>query len=176
MRIFFPAMLILALAGCASSGPVIDDARLAGLQKGKTTADDIVKDFGRPSFNSDNLDGTRTTAYLQPGTRSDASAMVALIGAIAGGTAANANAIIFRFDEKGRLSGYERTSESPAAVTARSETSVAPASGSAATAPAAASPQPATVRPAPPPRPARADNLPDWLPSSESRDLRNLNN
>ncbi len=169
MRIFFLAAFILTLAGCASSGPTIDNAQLAELQKGRTTADDVVRRFGSPSFNSDNLDGTRTTAYLQAGYRSDASAMVSLISAIASGTTANANSIIFRFDSKGVLSSYERTSESPtAAMTARSETGTA--AGFAPGAPA----QPAVKRAAPAkPRP---DQLPGWLPSSDTRDLRDLNN
>lgn len=171
MRILFLAVFILVLAGCASSGPTIDNAQLAELQNGRTTADDIVRRFGKPSFNSDNLDGTRTTAYLQAGYRSDASAMVSLISAIASGTTANANSIIFRFDSKGVLSSYERTSESPTAgMTARSETGVAAGS-------APGTPAQAPVRRAAPAKPApRPDNLPDWLPSSETRDLRNLNN
>ena len=51
------------------------------------------------------MGGTRTSAYLQAGNRPDASAMVSLISAIAGGTSANANSIIFRFDAEGVLSG-----------------------------------------------------------------------
>lgn len=167
MRILFLATFIAAftliLAGCASSGPTIDNARLAELQKGRTTADDVLRRFGKPSFNSDNLDGTRTTAYLQPGYRSDAAAMVSLIGAIASGTTANANSIIFRFDSKGVLSSYERTSESPTAgMSARNETGT-PA-------------QPAVTRAAPAKPAPRPDNLPGWLPSSDTRDLRDLNN
>lgn len=171
MRVLFFTAFILMLAGCASSGPTIDNAQLAELQKGRTTADDVLRRFGKPSFNSDNLDGTRTTAYLQAGYRSDASAMVSLISAIASGTTANANSIIFRFDSNGVLSSYERTSESPTAgMTARSETGAA--TGFAPGTP----PQPAATRAAPAKRAPRPDNLPAWLPSSDTRDLRDLNN
>jgi outer membrane protein assembly factor BamE (lipoprotein component of BamABCDE complex) len=167
MRILVLAAFTLTLAACASSGPTIDNAQLAELQKGKTTTDDILRRFGKPSFNSDNLDGTRTTAYLQEGTRSNAAAMVSMIGAVASGTGstANVNSIIFRFDTKGVLSSYERTSESPTAMTASSGTSTA-APATAGSAPASAS----TTRAAPAKPAPRADSLPDWLPSRENRD------
>ena len=127
-----------------------------------------MRRFGKPSFNSDNLDGTRTLAYLQEGTRSNAAAMVSMIGAVAGGagSTANVNSIIFRFDDKGLLSSYEKTSESQPAMTASS--AVAPAAtGSAPASTSSASPaQPAATRAAAPkPAPQRADGLPDWLPS-----------
>jgi hypothetical protein len=173
LRVLFPAALIIALAGCASSGPTISTAQLAELQKGRTTADEVLRRFGKPSFNSDNLDGTRTLAYLQEGTRSNAAAMVSMIGAVAGGagSTANVNSVIFRFDDKGLLSSYEKTSESQPAMTASSSTAsdaAAPAaSGSAPASTSTTSPaQPSTTRAAPPkPAPRRTDGLPDWLPS-----------
>lgn len=173
MRILSSAALILTLVACASTGPAIDNAQLAGLQKGKTTAEEIVRRFGKPSFNSDNLDGTRTLAYLQEGTRSNAAAMVSMIGAVAGGagSTANVNSIIFRFDDKGLLSSYEKTSESQPAMTASSSTASSTATpsatGSAPASTSSASPaQPAaTPAAAPKPAPRRTDGLPDWLPS-----------
>lgn len=176
MRILFLAAFILALAGCASGGPTIENAQLAELQKGKTTVDDVVRRFGKPSFNSDNLDGTRTTAYLQEGTRSSPSAMLALVAAIASGTGStvSVNSIIFRFDAKGVLSGYERTSESPGAgMTASTAGSTAGAGLPAAATTAGATPAgtaassaETTRATAPKPAPRRADGLPDWLPNS----------
>lgn len=173
MRILFSAIFILMLAACASNGPAISNAQIAELQKGKTTADDVLRRYGKPSFNSDNLDGTRTLAYLQEGTRSNAAAMVAMIGAVAAGAGSNANvnSIIFRFDGKGLLSSHERTSESQTTV-ARNEAGAAavpnsaPSAGSvpAGTSPASATPS-QQARPAPARQPARADGLPDWLPS-----------
>jgi hypothetical protein len=177
MRIFFLAAFIVALTGCASSGPTIESAQLAELQKGKTTADDIVRRFGKPSFNSDNLDGTRTIAYLQEGTRSNAAAMVAMIGAVASGpgSTANVNSIIFRFDDKGVLSSHERTSESQTTMAAGSTTGLAATPAAATpsgTAPAASGTAPAATRTAPAKAatPPRSDKLPDWLPSREGRD------
>jgi hypothetical protein len=169
LRVLFPAALIIALAGCASSGPTISTAQLAELQKGRTTADEVLRRFGKPSFNSDNLDGTRTLAYLQEGTRSNAAAMVSMIGAVAGGagSTANVNSVIFRFDDKGLLSSYEKTSELQPAMTASSTASdaaapVALGSGTSTTSPA----QPAATRAEQPkPAPGRSDGLPDWLPS-----------
>lgn len=167
MRALPPALLFtMLLTACASSGPVISDPQLAALQPGKTSRADILRDFGRPSFHSDNLDGTVTSAYLQPGHRGNAAAMVSLVGALASGGRADVNAIIFRFDSNGRLNSYEKTSESAAhRKTAAAVTD--PQAGS--TTSSAAAPTSAAPRPA---RPARSDQLPDWLPSSSTRDPR----
>lgn len=170
MRTVLIAALALVITGCASSGPVISNAQLAEFQKGKTTRDEIVGRFGKPSFHSDNLDGTLTSAYLQPGQRGDAAAMISLMTALASNSSPNANAVIFRFDDKGKLTGYERTREqqsgnTPTASGSAAVSGTATASGSAVVAEPVA-------RPAPPPRPARADNLPDWLPSSSTKDPR----
>lgn len=149
MRISFSiAVALLALAGCASSGPAIDNARLTGVQKDKTTADEVIRRLGQPSFNSNNLDGTRTIAYLEPGSRSDASAMVALVGAIASGATPNVNSVIFRFDANGRLAGYTRTTESFAEnETARAGTITSGQPAAVTTPAATAKPAAATVTP-----------------------------
>ena len=169
MRIILLAALALVITGCASSGPVISNAQLAEFQKGKTTRDAIVSRFGKPSFHSDNLDGTITSAYLQPGRRGDAAAMMSLVTALASSSSPNANAIIFRFDGSGRLLDYDRTREQGSETTAAASGSVAAGTTAASATPVAAEP---VARPAPPPRPARADNLPDWLPSTSTKDPR----
>lgn len=162
MRIPSLAALALLLSGCASSGPLIENTRLDGLQKGKTTINEVVHRFGRPSFHSDNMDGSKTSAYIQPGNRSDAAALVSLVAALASNTATSVHSIIFRFDANGVLTAYERTGDSPAAnLSARS--------GAAGDAPPAAALTPAKTAPA---RPAREDKLPGWMPSSSSRDPR----
>ena len=67
MRTFLLAVLALVITGCASTGPLISNAQLNEFEKGKTTRDVIVGRFGKPSFHSDNLNSTITSAYLQPG-------------------------------------------------------------------------------------------------------------
>ncbi len=170
MRIILLAALALVITGCASSGPVISNAQLAEIQKGKTTLDAIVSRFGKPSFHSDNLDGTITSAYLQPGRRGDAAAMMSLVTALASNSSPNANSIIFRFDSTGKLLDYERTREQQSDNTAAVSGSAA-ASATAGTSGTSVAAEP-VARPAPPPRPARADNLPDWLPSTSTKDPR----
>jgi hypothetical protein len=170
MRIILLAALALVITGCASSGPLISNAQLAEFQNGKTTRDMVVSRFGKPSFHSDNLDGTITSAYLQPGRRGDAAAMMSLVTALASNSSPNANSIIFRFDSSGRLLDYERTRELQPDNTAAVSGSVG-AAGTSVTSGTAVAAEP-VARPAPPPRPARADNLPDWLPSTSTKDPR----
>ncbi len=181
MRILLAAAWILALRGCAASGPVIEPAHLAELQKGKTTAADVVKRFGRPSINSDNFDGSRTMAYLQPGHQSEAGALLSLTVALASSSTPNVDSVIFRFDANGVLSDYTRTTQAPAVTASKSDAAKAApvdsakpvqpavAGGTAAQAEAPKPAQPASASSAParpaPKKPARDDGLPGWLPS-----------
>jgi pyruvate/2-oxoglutarate dehydrogenase complex dihydrolipoamide acyltransferase (E2) component len=99
--------------------------------------------------------------------------LISLTAALASGTRANVNSVIFRFDGNDVLSDYERTVESSMAEqqTARAETSSAAQNNPAA---AAAPANPAKPARTTPPRPARQDSLPDWLPSSSTKDPRDL--
>jgi hypothetical protein len=109
MRLYLLAALTLALIGCASSGPKIDAPRLSEVRKGETTVTDIVREFGRPSVLSKNMDGTQTAAYMHVEGRSDAGAFGSLITALAGNQNANVDSVIFYFDVKGVLSDYKTT-------------------------------------------------------------------
>lgn len=93
-----------------------------------------------------------------------------LLTDLASNSSPNANAVILRFDSNGKLFSYECTrelrSDNPAAATGTATKSgTSAATGTA----IVAEPEP-VARPAPPPQPARADNLPDWLPSTSTKD------
>jgi hypothetical protein len=109
MRLYLLAALGLALIGCASSGPKIDAPRLSEMRKGQTTISEIVREFGRPSILSKNIDGTQTAAYMHVEGRSDAAAFVSLTTTLVGNTDANVDSVIFYFDDKGVLSDYRTT-------------------------------------------------------------------
>ena len=146
--------LAAALAACAASSPRIDPARLSALKTGQTSYDDVVRQFGRPSVVSNNLDGTKSAIYLYDKPGESGTAMVSLIAT------SPADSTTFHFDTKGVLTDYkykeaERAAPTPAAA--------APSAATAATAPAAvqstsdkssaakASPAPAPVKkPLPP--------------------------
>jgi hypothetical protein len=190
-----PLAAIAMLAGCAATGPAIEPAQLAAFQKGKTTQADVVRQFGRPSINSRNMDGTQTSAYLQPDAGAETGSVISLMSAIAGRPTANVDSVIFEFDTKGVLTDYRITQSNPAAASvpatpaqpapvgsappaqpapAGSIQPAQPAAGPG-TAPSTAtqSAKPATAAaPRPPATPKRTDGLPGWLPSSSTKDPR----
>jgi len=156
--------LILVLGGCATSGTRIEPAQLDQVRKGQTTVADIVKRFGRPNLLSKNWDGTQTAAYANAEGRSDAAALLPLMGAVVGGS--NADSVIFYFDASGVLTDYKTTQT---ATTRAAQTSVVEPAQTGTGAPAqTTAARPATTRPA---APKRHDGLPFWLPS-EIRDPR----
>jgi hypothetical protein len=97
----------MLLAACASSGPRIDTGQLSDLRQGETTVNEVLKRFGRPSVLSKNMDGTQTAAYMWAEDRTNAGALVPLMSAWAGKADADVDAVIFRFDTNGRLTGYQ---------------------------------------------------------------------
>jgi hypothetical protein len=103
------AALVLALAGCANTGPKIEAAQLSDLREGKTTVAEVIKRFGRPSVLSKNMDGTQTAAYMWAEDRSSAAALVPLVSALAGKADADVDAVVFRFDTNGVLTGFSTT-------------------------------------------------------------------
>jgi hypothetical protein len=191
-----PLAAIALLAGCAATGPAIEPAQLAAFQKGKTTQADVVRQFGRPSINSKNMDGTQTSAYLQPDAGTEAGSVISLMSAIAGRPTANVDSVIFEFDTKGILTDYRTTQSNPAAAASVPATpaqpvpvgtaqpaqpapsgSIQPAqstagTGSAPSTAAQAAKPATTAAPRPPATPKRTDGLPSWLPSSSTKDPR----
>ena len=130
-RFCLAGALAMLLAACASSGPRIDPAQLSGLRQGETTVNEVLKRFGRPSVLSKNMDGTQTAAYMWAEDRTNAGALVPLMSAWAGKADADVDAVIFRFDTNGRLTGYQ------IAQAASNESDPAPTVQAAPTAPGA---------------------------------------
>jgi len=163
MRTVLFMAVILALGGCTSSGTKIEAVQLEQVRKGQTTVADIVRRFGRPNFLSKNWDGTQTAAYANADGRSDAAALLPLMGAVAGGS--GTDSVIFYFDASGILTDYKTTQT---AATKAAQASIAEPAQTSSGAPApTASNKPASPRPA---TPQRQDGLPFWLPPSETRD------
>jgi hypothetical protein len=138
MKTFLIAALGLLLMACAGSAPRIDPARIAALQIGQTTVDEVVRQFGRPSVLSKNPDGTQSARYLYGGDGQSGTTMVPLLASTL------ADSTIFYFDTKGVLTEYKTTQAS----------AVAPAEAAkpAATQAVAAKPAPPVTssKPAPP--------------------------
>ena len=132
MKTLLTVALAALLFGCASSGPKIEATKLEELRKGKTTAAEIYKQFGRPNFLSKNMDGSQTAVFVH--AESGSTTVAPIIGALSAAT----ETVTFYFDPAGVLSDYKysppgevRTSAAPATK------SSAPVTPTAATATAA---------------------------------------
>lgn len=61
MSLLFVAAIV---AGCASSGRQIDQAKVQAIQPGVTTYNDMVRDFGPPLSQAFNQDGLLTAQWF----------------------------------------------------------------------------------------------------------------
>lgn len=174
MKTVLVVMLSLVLAACAGTTPRIDPARLSEVQKGKTTVDDVVRQFGKPSVHSRNTDGTQSATYVHGDPRSSESTVVPLIATTP------RDSVAFYFDAKGLLTDVkttQATASDPAAAQAKAATPAAPAGANNPATPATAgnvapsstgTTKSGTTAPAPagttPPGETRSWSLPGWLP------------
>ena len=102
MRCFLP-VLLLALAGCFSTGPRIDAGQLAEVEKGKSTIADVTRRFGKPTSSVKYPDGSQTLVYYNTEVRADAATFIPLVGSMVGGASNTMHSVIFEFDPKGVL-------------------------------------------------------------------------
>lgn len=168
MKLCIPAVLTLLLLGCVSSQVKIDASQLAELQKGKTTVNDVINRFGRPTVLSRNMDGTQTAAYMQAEGRSDASGFVPLMTSIMTDRESSVASVTFYFDGNGVLTSYRNTQPpeeaAPAAQATSTPQNAAPAVGQSTQASrdtASSSPATNAAKPAPgAAKPAQAKSSP----------------
>jgi len=101
------AVLLLALAGCISTGPRIDADQLTGLQKGKTTIANVTARFGKPTSSVKSPDGSQTLVYYHSEARPDATTFIPIIGGMVGDVSHSMHSVIFEFDANGVLTDYK---------------------------------------------------------------------
>ncbi len=176
MKTLLTAALAALLLGCASSGPKIEATKLDELRKGKTTAAEIYKQFGRPNFLSKNMDGSQTAVFVH------AEGAGANVAPFIGALSASTETVTFNFDPAGVLTDYKysppvevRTSAEPAAKSAAPVTPAA-ATATSTAAPGASAPVAKTTPPEaakPVERKSGTPYLWDILRNSTAKDPRN---
>ncbi len=106
MRLFVFALL-LALAGCLSTGNRVETNRLTEITKGKSTIDDVIGRFGKPTSSVKFPNGEQTLVYLNKIAQPDAATFIPLIGTFVGSVDNTTHSVIFEFDAKGVLTDYK---------------------------------------------------------------------
>jgi len=106
MRLFL-FVLLLVLAGCLSTGNRVETNRLTEITKGKSTIDDVISRFGKPTSSVKFPNGERTLVYLNKIAQPDAATFIPLVGTFVGSVDNTTHSVIFEFDAKGVLTDYK---------------------------------------------------------------------
>ena len=101
---------MLVLAGCATSGVEITDAKMATIEKGRTTYAELVAQLGAPTTSTVAEDGTRTAIYGF--AKGNSAALVPVVGLFTDGFKVEATRTTFTFDQAGVLRDYSTTKTS----------------------------------------------------------------
>ncbi|MEM1380103.1 MAG: hypothetical protein AAGH41_05695 [Pseudomonadota bacterium] len=101
------AAAALVLSGCLSYGDpnLAEPTRLAALDVGTTTIDDVHQSFGQPHQVQENPDG-RTWDYYGVSTRISPLGLIPYAGFVVGGDHVTYDGLRLSFDENDRLENY----------------------------------------------------------------------
>ncbi len=103
MRAAGAAVLIVALAGCATVGTKVTDDHLTALRPGVTTEADAVQMFGPPTVRTRQADGSVLLAYSHVDMRIRPATFIPFVGLFAGGSDTQTNTVALRFGPDGKL-------------------------------------------------------------------------
>ena len=101
MRLF--ALVVLMLAGCVSAGTPIDPAKLATLERGRTTLTEAQAALGPPNGVSVLSDGSRVLVYTYVHAQARPETFIPYIGAFIGGADTQSQSVALIFGPDGLL-------------------------------------------------------------------------
>lgn len=110
MRALLATAVAVAVAGCAASGVKVSEAQINALQKGVTTADEVVHRFGSPTSRLRTSDGATTLVYSYAESSVRAATFVPVVNLFAGGADVRAQSVVLRFGPDGKLIDYTSSS------------------------------------------------------------------
>lgn len=101
---------MLALAACASSGVKVDQAKVEALQKGRTTYDEVIRDFGPPTGRTISANGDKILTYSYFSIQTRPENFIPVVGLFVGGADHELSMVMLTFDQNNILSNYTSTS------------------------------------------------------------------
>ena len=110
MKKFVLLIAMLALTACASSGVKVDQAKVEALQKGRTTYDEVIRDFGPPTGRTVSADGHKILTYSYFSMQTRPENFVPVVGLFFGGADHEMSMVMLTFDRNNILSDYTSTS------------------------------------------------------------------
>jgi hypothetical protein len=97
------ATLAVLMAGCASTGVHVDEAKVTQFRDVKTTYGDVVGSLGQPTSSMVASTGNRTIMYVYAHAQVRAATFVPVVGMFAGGMDTTSTSASFTFDRDGVL-------------------------------------------------------------------------
>lgn len=96
----------LMLSACASAGVKIDQSKLTQLQKGKTTYDDVVSMYGKPTQVMVQDNGSKIVYYSYYSVQARPESFIPYAGMLVGGADSENSVVTLNFDKRGVLQSY----------------------------------------------------------------------
>jgi outer membrane protein assembly factor BamE (lipoprotein component of BamABCDE complex) len=114
MRGILAVLVLVALAGCVSSGTKVSEQQVSQFQKGKTTRAEVEAALGKPNGVSHSSSGVTAISYVFVTASPKAATFIPIVGMFAGGANAESATATFAFGPDNVLisssSGSSRTS------------------------------------------------------------------
>lgn len=103
MRIYVTAMCLILLAGCMSAGTAVDQTKVSGFQRGKTTYSEVVAALGQPNADTIIQDGSRVIVYTHTQAAACPQSFIPIVGPLVAKADATSDNYTFTFDPSGVL-------------------------------------------------------------------------
>lgn len=109
------ALLCLLLSACATVGREVTKDQLGGLEKGKTTAAEVMQRIGPPTTTITSQDGRSTLIYVFAHAQARPESFIPFVGALIGGTDVRSSTVRFVFNKDGTLDDFTHATSSTGA-------------------------------------------------------------
>ncbi len=106
LSIIAAATLCMLLTACASTGVKVDQSKLSILAKGKTTYEEAIQAFGKPTNIIMLDDGTKIVSYNFMSYQARPETFIPVIGAMAGGVDTETSFLNMTFDQNNVLQKF----------------------------------------------------------------------
>lgn len=100
------AIVVIAIAGCATVGREISDAQIGTLKKGETTSTQAIAALGQPTSVTRLSDGRQIMTYSFAHAQARPASFIPVVGLFAGGSDVRSSAVMLTFDKTGILQDY----------------------------------------------------------------------
>jgi len=103
-------LLAVSLAGCASSGRPIDQAKVKALKVGQTTIQQTEMALGKPTVTARLPDGQTLLEYVHATAQANGASFVPIVGLFASTVHTTSQILILMFDTHGVLASIQTQS------------------------------------------------------------------